>query len=66
MTKNLKPGIYQHPFKYTIKIKTVYKVGRQTAADLFFTDNPNFGKSVFTLVNPGLKNFIKGYKLKKV
>jgi hypothetical protein len=66
MTKNLKPGIYTHPFKYTVKIKSVYKYGRQIAADLFFTDNREFGKTVFTLVNPGLTKFLKGYKPKKV
>lgn len=64
--KNLKPGLYVNPFKANLKIVNVEKRGSKVYAEMFFTNNPVFGKSRFGIETPQLKTFLKGYKLKKI
>jgi len=61
----IKVGIYDHPEKYTVKVVRTLRRSGKVYADMYFTNNPNYGKSEFGMEGKYLQNFLKGYTKRK-
>ena len=63
MATKIEKGIYDSPTMYSIKIISVTtKKNGKKYAEMYFTNNPNYGKSHFGLEGKGLTRFMKSYK----
>lgn len=62
MATKIEKGIYDSPSMYSIKIISVTKKNGKKYAEMYFTNNPNYGKSHFGLEGKGLTRFMKSYK----
>jgi hypothetical protein len=66
MSLQYKAGIYEHPFRYTVKIVNVKKVKAGQEAEMYFTNNPEYGKSRFWIEGEHLTEFLDGYSIRQV
>ena len=64
--KKLTTGIYDHNYNYSIKLEKVEKLNGKMYANVYFTNNPDYGKSRFGLEGDGLQLFMEGYKKREI
>ena len=57
----VKPGIYDKAGWYSVKVVGKVK-GWGKSTVMYFTNNPNYGKSYFGMEGRHRDNFLKGYK----
>ncbi len=62
MATKIEKGIYDSPRKYSVKVVKVITRNGKKYAELYFTNNPRYGKSHFGLEGKYLSNFMKSYK----
>ena len=62
MATKIEKGIYDSPSMYSIKIISVITKKGKKYAEMYFTNNPNYGKSHFGLEGKHLTRFMKSYK----
>lgn len=58
-------GIYDSPTRHTIKIVKTKKGKDGIYAEMYFTNNPNYGRSHFGMEGKALQSFMKTYKKRK-
>ena len=61
----LTEGIYDHIRKFSVKVIKVAWGREGTFAEMYFTDNHEYGKSRFGMEGKGLALFMEGYEKRK-
>ncbi len=64
-TEETEKGIYDHPEKYTIKVVGRMKVVNTWCTEMYFTNNPSYGRFQFGIADHKIDSFMEGYELRK-
>ncbi len=65
MATKIEKGIYDSPTMYSVKVISVVTRNGKKYAEMYFTNNPNYGKSRFGMEGKYLSNFMRSYKKRK-